>query len=81
MIFTGISLICCILCDAFAFAFTFTPFSKYVYREPVYSSGNQQLCCTCPYSINFRNGLLKNSQQMYNILVLTVTVNTENVYE
>ncbi len=30
---------------------------------------------------NFRNGLLKNSQQIYNILALTVTVNKENVYE
>ena len=30
---------------------------------------------------NFINGLLKNGQQIYNILRLTVTVNKENVYE
>ena len=30
---------------------------------------------------NFRNGLLKNGQRIYNIFALTATVNKENVYE
>lgn len=30
-------------------------------------------------SRNFSNGLLKNGQQIYNILALTVTVNKETV--
>ena len=30
---------------------------------------------------NFKNSLLKNGQRIYNILVLTVSVNKENVYE
>ena len=34
-----------------------------------------------PIFYNFRNGLLKNGQWIYNMLVLTVTVNKENVYE
>ena len=30
---------------------------------------------------NFKNSLLKNGQQIYNILALTVAVNKENIYE